>query len=185
MGREQHDDLGLIARDVVAREQLLEERQMDRAGKPRDGIRVPLLYQTSEQVGLAVAQAQACRQLALHECGHRHARDGLVRTERAVVQDQVEDNLAVERHARRHIDVDADILIRIRAQRVHARAAGRNRRITGRDHRNLLTEIERQLGALCAPELRLRDDFGVVVGLEKPYDRGRHGEIKVGRAHPS
>src|SRR5256885_15968304 len=61
---------------------------------------------------------------------------------------EVESDVAVERHCWRHLDVHADVLILIRAQGIDAGAAGRDRRVARRDHRNTLAEVQRELGAL-------------------------------------
>ena len=98
--RQQHHDVGLADRVVVGREELLENRHVDGAREPGQRLALVLAQQAGQQVRLAVAKAQARGDRALAERRHADAghRDG--GAERAVVEQQVEDDVAVDRHPR-------------------------------------------------------------------------------------
>ena len=158
---------------------------MNRARKSRETtLRSSSLQQAGEQVRLAVAQPQARRRpCAARTTGSLTPRDGLVGAERAVVERQVEDDVAVERHARRHVDVHADVLVAdtssagSRRRRRSQSACSWSRRPESASPRfsdSLLPSAPRSCGFAISLVLR--------VGLEKPDDRGRHREIEIRRA---
>ena len=152
-GRQQHDDFGLLAADLVAREDLPEERQMDRAGKSLVTLFMSrCCISPARRLDSPSRRRRRVVSVRWTKDGTVTPATGYVRADGAVVQDQVEDDLAVERDARRHVDVDADVLVGIRAQRVHARAAGRNRRVAGRHDRNPLSRASAT--ACCPPRPR-------------------------------
>ena len=141
---------------------------MNRAGEAAERLALVLAQQAGEQVRFAVAQAQPRAHLARAERRIVRAGDVHVGAARAALDVQVDQDVAVERHARRDVDVDADRLQLERVQRVDADAARRDRRVAGRDDRNLVAEVQRQLAAFGAAQLRLGDELGLGVALEKP-----------------
>src|SRR5258708_1774965 len=128
---------------------------MDRAGKTGDAVDVRFLEEPREQIRLTVAQPQARRRRTLAERRDVHAPDDHVAASRDVLEREINADVALERYCRRDVHIAAAVLVLVRAQRIHAGAAGGDRRIAGRDDWNLLPEAQRDLRALRAAQLRL------------------------------
>ena len=112
----------------LLREQLLEERQVHDAGETAQRLAFVLAQQAREQVRLAFAQAEARGHLARAE-----GRQGLtppmsmLPAERAALDRDLDDDVALVGHPRRHLEVHADGPVRERRQRLRRRAARRDR----------------------------------------------------------
>src|SRR6185295_3304137 len=94
--REQHDDVGLRDRLVVAREQLLQHGHANGARETLERLAFVFAEQARQQVRLAVAQAQLDVDFAVAERRDVDARDHHVLAARVVDDAQVEDDLVVE-----------------------------------------------------------------------------------------
>ena len=172
--RQQHHDVGLadlVARRAEERPQARHAHQADHAG---DDLPLIVLEQAGEQVGLALAQPQP----RLHAAGAER-RDVLpgdadVRPEVAALDGEVDDDLALVGHTRRHRDVDADVTVGERRLRDVGESAGRGGAEHGRDDRDLIAEVEGQLSALRATQLRLGQLLRPRIGLQETQECRRH-----------
>ena len=140
--RQQHDDVGLRDVVVVGREQASAGSAAAAARESRAATR------RSSSRSRPASRFDSPSRSRSRVCTFREPNDGrfwpamlMSRAERAVLDEQVEDDVALERHARRHLDVDADGPVVERRQRVEVRAALRDRREHGRRHRNLVAEV--------------------------------------------
>ena len=108
--RQQHDDVGLRDLFVVAREQLLQHRHVNGAGESLQRSRSSSRSRPASRFDSP--SRSRSRVLTLRDAERRdvHAADVDVRAARAVLDVQVEQDVVLERHARRHLDVDADVL---------------------------------------------------------------------------
>ena len=113
----------------------LQHRHVNRARKPVQRSPFVFAEQAGQQVRFAVAQPQPRRHFAVAERRDVDAADVDVAAARVVDDGDVEQDVAFERHARRHVDVHADVLVLVRAQRIHACAAAGDRQVAGRDDR--------------------------------------------------
>src|SRR6185503_16617576 len=135
------------------------------AGKTARELPVLLPDQTREDIGLSVAQAHRRRGGPVHEGRQRLSGDVDVPAEAALVHDdRLENDLVVVGDADRHVQRYADLLIVVRDLRLTWDAACRQR-LEGRlRHGDPVAEVQCQLSALTAPELRLREKTRLLVG---------------------
>ncbi len=84
---------------------------MNRAREPGDAHLLGLLQQTRQQVRFAVSQPQPRRHLAVAERRDVDPRDHDVRLAGAADQGEIEANVTLEGHSRRHVDRHSDVLI--------------------------------------------------------------------------
>ena len=149
--RHQHDDVGLGNLLVVIREQLLQHRYVDRAREPVQRASLVLAQQTGQQIRFTIVQAKPRRHFPVAEGRDVDAADVDVAAPRVVDDGDVEQDVALERDPRRHVDVDADVLVPVRAQRVDARAAAGDRQVAGGDDRNLIADLQASASCLLRP----------------------------------
>ena len=173
---------------VCATSLLLLEKSCLRMGRRKQARKalqraaLVLAQQAREQVHLALAQPQPRRHLARPEGRRGLAADLDRRAERAALHGQVEDDLVVVGHARRHLDDDADGPVVVGRHRHGGDAARRGAAEHRGQHGDVLAEVQRELGALRAPQLRLGDELGLRVALEELDLRGGHRQVEVGGA---
>ena len=136
--RQQHDDVGLRSCSSLLPRTAASGRHVNRARETRAATCVSSSRsRPASRFDSPSRRRRRVVTLRVPNDGHVDAGDVDVGACASCCRRQVEDDVAFERHARRHVDVDADVLVAERAQRVHAGAAGRDRRVAGRDDRNL------------------------------------------------
>ena len=151
----------------LAEKSCLRMGRRSRPGKPLKNLAVLLAQEAREQVRLAVAEAQAGHDLARAERRQRLAGDENGRAQGAVLDLEVENDLVLVGDPRGHREDDADGTVLERGQRVERRAADRERCERGGRHRDLLPEVQLELGPLLTPDLGLRPEPGVGVLLTR------------------
>ncbi len=180
--REQHHDVGLRDLLVVGREELLDHRHVDAAGEPGQRLALVVAQQAGQQVRLAVAQAHARRDLARSERGEVLPPDVDVAPLRAAFDLEVQDDVAVVGHARRHGHVDADLFVGERRHRVHGGSARHERHEAGGGHGDFVAQVRRELRPFGSAERRLRDELRLGVRFQELDDRLRQRDVEIGRA---
>ena len=149
--RQQHDDVGLPDRLVGVSEERAEQRDAEGSGEATERPAVLLTEEPGKQILLAVAETERRLDPARAEGGQRGSRHVDVGAEGAVLDGQLEDDLVLVGHPRRHLDDDANRAVTERSERIDGGATGGERRECGLGYRNVLTQIQRQGLALLSP----------------------------------
>ncbi len=142
------------------REEIFQERNLRQSRECRSALGLLVFQDSAEQVDFAFLQADLVLDLALPDDRLADAADILERSHRRNIHRHLQRDFASGMHARRDVDVHADIEILELGidQRVDADAADARLERSGR-HRNAVADLQRRLLSIESADLRILNNL--------------------------
>src|SRR6185503_2743797 len=137
------------------------------------------LQEAGEQVRFAVTQPELGHDLPGVERRELLPRDVEPLAQRPVLDQELDGDVALVGHTRRELDVDADVAVAERGERIERRPALRHRGERGARHRYFLAEVQRHLLPFGATQLRLGQQARLRIALEEADGGRRYRGVEV------